>query len=47
MAKEMGFTTLVPDELDDNLKFTESEGFDLVIVTAPIMHPRESSRLCT
>ncbi|NLP00313.1 MAG: alcohol dehydrogenase catalytic domain-containing protein [Clostridiaceae bacterium] len=36
MAKEMGFTTLVPDELDDNYKkFTESEGFDLVIVTAP------------
>lgn len=36
MAREMGFTTLVPDELDEKYKqLSEGEGFDLVIVTAP------------
>ena len=36
MAKEMGFTTLAPDELDARYKeLSGGEGFDLVIVTAP------------
>ena len=36
MAKEMGFTTISPEQLDKGYKeLSGGEGFDLVIITAP------------